>query len=586
MDVARQPAPLRVLPLAPLPQLVPSRVCLACDVCCRFPDADSFLRPYFTADEIRSAVALGLDRASFPDPAGGQVALVPNPSGEGYLCPAFDPATFHCRIYEARPLDCRIYPLALMWAPPVAAGNGQSVIGDSSESFPLPMAHNPVPAASAEKLQVVLGWDSKCPFLNPGNRQWAIGDGQKSSPLPMTHDPLPDLRRYADTIAERIEGGDLLDTFAKNPRLIGRFQEDVVVLKPLPRLTARLGNRREVMGHRQETDSSSITHYPSPITLHPLTLADHDRFRQALALMDTPLAHFSLAPHLIWQDLFRYSWTEIAGQICLFAEYSDGIYMPLPPLPESAGARFEVQGSGPDHLVPRTPHLATVLAGCFALMRERNRGSAVSRMENVPEELAPALRTLGYRVTPKDPDYLYGLKELVALAGDRYKSQRAACNRFEREHTFRIEPYRDGDREACLDLFRLWAKQKQGAGLDAVGRYLLADAEGAHRLALAHHRELGLVGHVVWMEERIRAYTVGYARTAEVFCCLLEVADRSVPGLAQFLFRTLCREALAQGATSINTMDDSGLPGLARSKRAYRPIRLIPSYVASAPESE
>ena len=47
--------------LAPiaLPQLVPSRICLQCDVCCRFPDPDSALRPYCTETEITRALAGG-----------------------------------------------------------------------------------------------------------------------------------------------------------------------------------------------------------------------------------------------------------------------------------------------------------------------------------------------------------------------------------------------------------------------------------------------------------------------------------------------------------------------------------------------
>ena len=63
--------------ITPLPQLVPSRVCLSCDVCCRFPERDSFLRPYFTSDEIRRAIARGIDPVLFPNPNGCQVSVVP-----------------------------------------------------------------------------------------------------------------------------------------------------------------------------------------------------------------------------------------------------------------------------------------------------------------------------------------------------------------------------------------------------------------------------------------------------------------------------------------------------------------------------
>src|SRR4030065_1948727 len=91
-------------PLA-LPQLVPSRTCLQCDVCCRFPDPDSALRPYFTEDEITNALAGGVEGTLFPNRRGAQVILTPDHQGEGDLCPAFGSATATCRIYEQRPFD-------------------------------------------------------------------------------------------------------------------------------------------------------------------------------------------------------------------------------------------------------------------------------------------------------------------------------------------------------------------------------------------------------------------------------------------------------------------------------------------------
>ena len=92
-----------------LPQLVPSHTCLQCDVCCRFPDPDSALRPYFTENEIARALAGGIiEETAFPNRRGSQVILVSEPHGEGYLCPAFEATTSTCRIYEQRPLDCQL----------------------------------------------------------------------------------------------------------------------------------------------------------------------------------------------------------------------------------------------------------------------------------------------------------------------------------------------------------------------------------------------------------------------------------------------------------------------------------------------
>ena len=169
-------------------QIVPSKVCFACDVCCHFPEQDSVLRPYFTKEEILAAVASGMSPDAFPDQAGSKVAVVPD-GEEGYRCPAFDPATGHCGIYEARPLDCRLYPVAVMWN----------------------QAHS----------AVVMGWDSKCPFIR---------DNLDS----------PESRVYVERTAAFLESKELVNVFVSNSQLIGSFQDDVIVIGRLENLTSAL----------------------------------------------------------------------------------------------------------------------------------------------------------------------------------------------------------------------------------------------------------------------------------------------------------------------------------------------------------
>ena len=527
-----------LIQITPLPQHVPSRVCLSCDVCCRFPEVDSFLRPYFTAQEIAEAISRGIDPEAFPDRQGSQIRVVPNPAGEGYVCSAFDTATSHCRIYEKRPLDCQIYPLAVMW--------------------------------SAEETEVVLGWDSKCPFLAQarGEGQGARGDTLEDK------DRRPSMDEYAAKIAALIERDEMVETFTRNPRLIGRYQDDVVVVRQLPRLTKRLLS----LNLEPRTSNSSPSSSTSPLAPCPLPLAsaatalreltpdEYPRFQQALAAIDTPLAAYALAPHLIWRRLFTYYWSEYEGHFCVFAQYPDGLFMPLPPL-----------GTGLLNASLKAP-----LAYAFAVMHERNHGSTVSRVENVPEEWKAQWGAWGYCLTPKDPDYVYEARLLTQLRGDRYKSQRAACNRFVRTHRYRYESYDARDRERCLNLYRRWATQKEARGMDAVGKMMLEDAAGAHAEALAVAHSLGLIGRVVWVDDTLLAYTFGYFRTSSLFCVLLEIADRSIPGLASYLFREFCREAYERGATLINTMDDSGLGTLRQSKQAYHPLRIANSYIATS----
>ncbi len=153
------------------------------------------MRPYFSREEIVEAIHLGIDPVHFAERNGCQVAVVPHPRGEGYLCPAFDPETSHCRIYESRPLDCQIYPFTIMWDE----------------------AHQ----------AVLLGWDQKCP--------WMMTEASAGMEVVRL---IPEVEAYASKIQERFEYDELVVNFViRNPQFVTPFQEDVVVVAQLNALT-------------------------------------------------------------------------------------------------------------------------------------------------------------------------------------------------------------------------------------------------------------------------------------------------------------------------------------------------------------
>lgn len=170
----------------PLKQIVPSSLCLTCDVCCRFPEETSFLAPFFTRDEIER---LGpAESRFFHSPATGSKIKLQH-HGEGCICPYFDPKTQYCKIYGERPLDCRIYPFALMRDP---AGG------------------------------VVLGIDTKCPYIQ-------------------MHATDPQMKRDAEEVAAFLESESILPILATHPALIGPYQDDVITLRLLERITEAVG---------------------------------------------------------------------------------------------------------------------------------------------------------------------------------------------------------------------------------------------------------------------------------------------------------------------------------------------------------
>lgn len=490
-----KPTPSSSIVQIPLPQLVPSSACLRCDVCCRFPDPDSPLRPYFTDEEAARAVGSGVDARAFPDRSGCQIALLPDPQGEGFLCPAFEKHSGTCRIYEQRPLDCLIYPLAMMW--------------------------------NADHDEVLLGWDVKCPFMQ-----------EQGADI---------IRIHSDRVAGLLRQPEVLKKIANHPRLVGSFQEDVIVLAALPEL------------------KQALLEQWGPQPMHRLEFKDAPRFASALERSSCSgaqsLAACSPAYHYIWNALLAYWWTEIQGAFCLFIQSPDGWFMPLPPLAD-----------GP---------IAGVVEEAFQLMNRWNGDKEVSRIENVSASAAAELEAAGYHLSPKEPDYLYRAADLAMLAGDRHKSERGLCNRIERLATVSINPFRSADRTECRALFCEWKGQKRVEGLDPFASLLLDDVLFAHEAVWSHGSDLDLSGSVLRVESRVRAYTFGYWLSKKTWCVLVEVADRSIPGLAQYLFRDTCRKALSGGAEFINTMDDSGLPDLRRSKEAYHPLMKIQNFICS-----
>ena len=302
---------------------------------------------------------------------------------------------------------------------------------------------------------------------------------------------------------------------------------------------------------------------PAPV-VHPLTLEDRDWFEAMLkanGVLRDPLAAYSFPYHFIWQSLFTYEWVELEGHHCLLAGNQAGSFLALPPL-------------GPDPC-------GSAMARAFAFLADRNQTPAVTRIENAPESLTSRCHEQGYRVTPKGPDYVYRRTDLVGLRGDRYKGQRVSYNHCLRHAHPSYRPYRSDDGDACLALFRQWQAGVKETGAVDLARHLAADAESAHRNALRHATDLGLVGRVVEVDGKLAAYTFGYSLTPATFCVLLEIADRQVKGLSQFIFREFCREL--ESYELINTMDDSGLEGLRRAKLAYHPVRLVESYIVTAP---
>lgn len=74
--------------------------CLTCKICCRFPEKNSPLIPFFMGRERGDYYGCRVDTIRY---------------GDGYICLHFLPEKNRCSIYEKRSLDCRLYPFMVTY---------------------------------------------------------------------------------------------------------------------------------------------------------------------------------------------------------------------------------------------------------------------------------------------------------------------------------------------------------------------------------------------------------------------------------------------------------------------------------------
>ena len=166
-------------------QIIPSEVCFSCDVCCRFLEVDSPLAPIFTEVEREKVLTAGADPSLFRPQADGKSTQIQlQPHTDFYICPFFDPETNHCTIYSIRPLDCQLYPFALM--------------------------------RSEDGSEVVLGVDTLCPF----------GEEYLETEV---------FQRHIHEVINYIESEAVTAQIVTNWRIIGEYQDTVKIVHTLSR---------------------------------------------------------------------------------------------------------------------------------------------------------------------------------------------------------------------------------------------------------------------------------------------------------------------------------------------------------------
>lgn len=293
--------------------------------------------------------------------------------------------------------------------------------------------------------------------------------------------------------------------------------------------------------------------------LKRLAIKDRALFNRFLGLSRHELSVYAFENIYIWKALFDIYWKVIRENLCIFFQDKAGCFAYTAPL----GTKLE----------PR------VIEEIFKIADSFNRNKDISRIENIEREGLPFYQGLGLKCRLKSVDYLCKRLDLVELKGNRFKSKRACLNYFTKHYKFEYLPYSVPYRNACLDLYDTWARERNAKSKDKIYRGMLSDSRACLEILLKDYRQLDLAGRLIKIGKEIKAFTFGFKLSPDTFCILYEVTDLSVKGAAQFIFQRFCAEL--KDYKYINIMDDSGLENLKKVKLSYHPAKLCQSFTVT-----
>jgi len=293
--------------------------------------------------------------------------------------------------------------------------------------------------------------------------------------------------------------------------------------------------------------------------LKNLSIKDKAVFNEFLGLERHELSVYAFENIYVWKGLFDIYWSLIENSLCIFFKDKIGCFLYLAPLSEN-----------------KNPG---VIKKVFEIMDGFNKNKDISRIENISEAEIPFYEDLGYACRNKSYDYICKRGDLANLGGNKFKSKRACFNYFIKHYEFQYLPFSLRYRNACLGLYDSWAKERKANNQDSIYQCMMDDSRVSLKNALDNYSDLNLLGRLIKIDNRIKAFTFGFKLNKDTFCILYEITDLYIKGLSQFIFRSFCAEL--KDYKYINIMDDSGLKNLKQVKLSYHPLKLIPAYIVT-----
>ena len=196
----------------------------------------------------------------------------------------------------------------------------------------------------------------------------------------------------------------------------------------------------------------------------------------------------------------------------------------------------------------------------------------------VPKMLADMWRDrLPQQLTIEDErgnwDYLYNVRDLIELQGNRYHKKKNLLNQFSRNYTFTYLPFGADLVEQAMAMQTDWCTWRDCESSDI----LTSENRAILRILKEWRKLAGLFGGALMVDGSMVAYTLAEALARNTVLIHFEKGDTQYKGIYQAINQQFLANS-AGGYTLVNREQDLNDEGLRKAKLSYHPIAYLEKY--------
>lgn len=292
------------------------------------------------------------------------------------------------------------------------------------------------------------------------------------------------------------------------------------------------------------------------LTFKALSLKHHVLIEDFLRRTPPEISELTFTNLFIWRHYYQFQVTLLRGFLTLLAH---------PP------------GSTPFFFPPiGTGDLQDWALDCLGYLKDQGFPPRLGRLsERDIKELSslPGLKTTPDR---NNSDYVYRIRDLIHLSGNKYHTLKNHINRFNKKVSWEYLPLTPQLVGQCLDLQEEWCRLKQ-----CLESPSLQSEEQAIIEALKHIDRLHYKGGVIRIQGKVEAFTLGELLNPETVVIHIEKANPALPGLYPLIQQQFL-EREWEGFPFVNREQDLGIQGLRKAKLSYHPEFMVNKYLVTS----